>query len=497
MPVLDTIDLSVSELSFTLRKTLECAFRSVRVRGELGRVSRPSSGHIYLDLKDEKSIISGIIWKGKAIELTCQPEEGLEVVVSGRLTTYPGQSRYQIIVNTLELAGAGALMALLEERRNKLRAEGLFNDDRKKSLPSMPKVIAVLTSPTGAVIRDILHRISDRFPCFVLVWPVCVQGKSCSAEVTNGIERLNALPSDGELPKPDLIIVARGGGSLEDLWGFNDESIVRAVSDSNVPLISAVGHETDWTLIDYVADWRAPTPTAAAEKAVPVRIELEVYLVNLSERLNDTILRFLERCHLDRCSAARGLMSYNTLIMFPQRKFDEVLARAYQASFYSKERKKFYLNKYNTLLSKRTLTHLIEENTFRLNELSANRKHSLSHLILLKKTDYKAIAYQISAYSTLERKKRTLQSFECQPNISIKTLISDQKDKLIVVYRLFNNLNYSNVLSRGYAVIYGSDNRPISRVKSVVSGQVLTIEMFDGKLNVVAEKEISEISRIS
>ncbi len=264
-------ELTVSELSQSIKRSLEDTFGYVRVRGEVGRVSRPGSGHVYLDLKDDKAVLAAVIWKGTAGRLRFFPEQGMEVVVSGRITTFPGQSKYQIVIETLEPAGEGALMALLEERKKKLTAEGLFDEARKKPLPFLPAVIGVVTSPTGAVIRDILHRLADRFPRHVLVWPVRVQGESCAAEVAAGIAGFNALQRGGPIPRPDLLIVARGGGSLEDLWGFNEEVVVRAAAASDIPLISAVGHETDWTLIDYAADWRAPTPTAAAERAVPVQ----------------------------------------------------------------------------------------------------------------------------------------------------------------------------------------------------------------------------------
>ena len=270
----NVVEFSVSEISSALKRTLEDTFGHVRVRGELGRVSRPASGHVYLDLKDDRAVLSGVIWKGTASRMRIQPEQGLEVVATGRITTFAGQSKYQIVIDSLEPAGAGALMALLEERRKKLSAEGLFDEDRKRELPYLPAVIGVVTSPTGAVIRDILHRLSDRFPRHVLVWPVRVQGETSAREVANGIRGFNGFDAGGELPRPDLIIVARGGGSLEDLWGFNEEEVVRAAADSTIPLVSAVGHETDWTLLDYAADWRAPTPTAAAERAVPVRSEL-------------------------------------------------------------------------------------------------------------------------------------------------------------------------------------------------------------------------------
>ena len=265
-------EFTVSELAGALKKVVEGTFPLVRLRGEVGRVSRASSGHTYFDLKDDRAVISAVAWKGA--RLTARPEEGLEVVATGRLTTFPGQSRYQIVVEDLAHAGAGALLAQLEARRRRLADEGLFDPARKRPIPYLPDVIGVVTSPQGAVIRDILHRLRDRFPRHVLVWPVAVQGPACPGEVARAVQGFNALPPGGPIPRPDLLIVARGGGSVEDLWGFNDEAVVRAVAASLIPVISAVGHETDTTLVDFAADLRAPTPTAAAEMAVPVRLEL-------------------------------------------------------------------------------------------------------------------------------------------------------------------------------------------------------------------------------
>ncbi|MBF9059972.1 exodeoxyribonuclease VII large subunit, partial [Rhodobacterales bacterium HKCCSP123] len=268
-------EFTVSEISGAVKRAIESGFSRVRVRGEVGRLSRPRSGHVYLDLKDDRSVLASVIWKGVADRLAHPPEEGMEVIATGRLTTFAGQSKYQLVIEDLRPAGAGALMAMLERRRATLAAEGLFDEGRKQPLPFLPQVIGVVTSPSGAVIRDILHRLRDRFPRHVLIWPVAVQGEKCAPEVARAIRGFNALPeTGGPVPRPDLLIVARGGGSLEDLWGFNEEAVVRAAADSAIPLISAVGHETDTTLIDFASDWRAPTPTAAAERAVPVRLDL-------------------------------------------------------------------------------------------------------------------------------------------------------------------------------------------------------------------------------
>lgn len=277
---------SVSELAFALKRTLEDAYGFVRLRGELSKVTHHSNGHVYLTIKDERAAIDGVVWKGSVKNLSIRPQQGMEVVVTGKITTYPAGSRYQMVIETMEAAGVGALLAQLERLKAKLQGEGLFDPARKQPLPTMPAVVGVITSPTGAVIRDILHRIRDRWPCRVIVWPVVVQGDAAAGQVAGAIARFNAMAPDGPVPRPDVLIVARGGGSVEDLWAFNDEALARAVAAGTIPLISAVGHETDTTLIDFVSDRRAPTPTAAAEMATPVLPELRAYLGDLSARLH-------------------------------------------------------------------------------------------------------------------------------------------------------------------------------------------------------------------
>ncbi len=300
--------LTISELLSRLRATVEGAFEYVRVRAEISRPTRAPSGHLYFTLKDERSTLAAVCWKTVARNLAIQPEEGLEVICSGKLTIYPGQSKYQIVVSQMELAGEGALLKQLEERRRRLAAEGLFADDRKKPLPQMPSVIGVVTSPTGAVIRDILHRLHDRFGVHVLVWGTLVQGQNAAPQIAAAIRGFDAMPADRELPRPDVVIVARGGGSLEDLWAFNEESVVRSVADCTIPVISAIGHETDTTLIDYASDLRAPTPTAAAELAVPVQVELAARLNEGQARLQRAVSRRLEVAGELLRSSARALL---------------------------------------------------------------------------------------------------------------------------------------------------------------------------------------------
>ena len=298
---------SVSELAFALKRTLEEAYGFVRLRAELSKVTHHASGHVYLTLKDDKAALDGVVWKGSVRGLSVRPEQGLEVIVTGRITTFPAGSRYQIVIETMEAAGVGALLAQLERLKQKLAAEGLFETSRKQRLPSMPAVVGVITSPTGAVIRDILHRIRDRWPCRVVVWPVVVQGDAAAGQVAAAVRGFNAMTPGGPVPRPDILIVARGGGSVEDLWAFNDEALARTVAESSIPLISAVGHETDTTLIDFVSDRRAPTPTAAAEMATPVLSELKALTADYDRRLATAGGRLIEDRRSRLTGAARGL----------------------------------------------------------------------------------------------------------------------------------------------------------------------------------------------
>jgi exodeoxyribonuclease VII large subunit len=316
-------ELTVSELANALKRTVEDRFGLVRVRGEISGLKIAASGHAYLALKDDAAVLDGVMWKGSVNMLRFRPEDGLDVICTGKLTTYPGRSKYQIIIDRMEPAGVGALMALLEERKRKLAAEGLFDAHRKKPIPYLPKKIGIITSPTGAVIRDILHRLSDRFPRDVLLWPVLVQGESAAAQIAAAIAGFDTMGVD----KPDVLIVARGGGSVEDLWAFNEEVVLRAVAACSIPLISAVGHETDTTLIDYVADLRAPTPTAAAEMAVPVRVELRTKTASLNLRLQRALTKNTEQKKLMVQVLARALPRLSDLIGLKQQRFDDVAGR--------------------------------------------------------------------------------------------------------------------------------------------------------------------------
>ena len=318
---------SITEISQLLKRTVEDRFGYVRLRGELSGVKRAASGHFYCALKDEGAVIDGVMWKGNAQRLNFRAEDGLEVIATGKLTTYPGRSKYQIVIDSLELAGEGALLALLEKTRARLAAEGLFAPERKRALPFLPRVIGVVTSPTGAVIRDILHRLADRFPSHVLVWPVLVQGQGAAEQVAAAVRGFSALAPGGPVPRPDLVIVARGGGSIEDLWSFNEEVVVRAIADCTIPIISAVGHETDTTLADFAADRRAPTPTAAAEMAVPVRADLAFTLTDLGARQQRAVWRPLELGRERLAARARLLPRPEALVQAQAQRLDDLADR--------------------------------------------------------------------------------------------------------------------------------------------------------------------------
>ena len=436
-------EFSVSELSQALKRTLEDGFSHVRVRAELSRVSRPASGHCYFDLKDDRAVISAVIWKGNLSRLKIQPEQGLEVIITGRVTTFPGQSKYQIIVETMEPAGAGALMALLEERKKKLAAEGLFDEARKRPIPFLPQVIGVITSPTGAVIRDILHRLADRFPRHVLVWPVRVQGETSAQEVARAIQGFNELPLDGEIPRPDLLIVARGGGSIEDLWGFNEEIVVRAAAQSAIPLISAVGHETDTTLIDFASDLRSPTPTAAAERAVPVRAELQANIADLALRLARARTRLFEDRRQRLIAAARGLPKPDDLLALARQRHDGAAGRLTQA-------------------------------------LKANTQHH--------RAEFGRIGARLSFQPLnlrLNNENERISRHSQQLQKSMKRLLERQHERLTQTGKFLNSLSYQSVLARGFALVRGPDGVIRSATNSATQ---VTIEFADGKRAAKLEK---------
>ncbi|MBU1174530.1 MAG: exodeoxyribonuclease VII large subunit [Alphaproteobacteria bacterium] len=431
-------EYSVSDLSNAVKRALEEGFDHVRVRGEVGRLSRPGSGHLYFDLKDENAVISAVAWKGVAARWRFQPEQGLEVIVTGRLTTFPGQSKYQIIVETVEPAGIGALMALLEERRKKLAAEGLFDAARKKELPYLPRVIGVVTSPTGAVIRDILHRLADRFPTHVLVWPVRVQGESAAAEIAAAIRGFNALPDDGPIKRPELLIVGRGGGSVEDLWSFNEEVVVRAAAESLIPLISAVGHETDVTLIDYAADRRAPTPTGAAEMAVPVRGELIASVEDLGIRQRQALRRATAGLK-DRLRAAeRGLPRPLDLLATARQRLDLAASRLTAGLAGAAAQKAVMLARLDSRLAPRLLS-----------QQTAIRRDRLS-------------------------------GFALRLTPAFGRVLGQRRDRLTGLGKLVDSLSYRNVLRRGFALVTGPDGQLVRSAAALADGDSVSIGFSDG-----------------
>ncbi|GGE91083.1 exodeoxyribonuclease VII large subunit [Stappia taiwanensis] len=483
-------EYSVSEISGAIKRTMEDTFGHVRVRGELGRISRPASGHIYLDLKDANAVIAGVVWRGQAKRLKIQPEQGLEVIASGKITTFPGQSKYQLVIDTLEPAGVGALMALLEERRKKLAAEGLFDAARKRPLPGLPRVIGVVTSPSGAVIRDILHRISDRFPLHVLVWPARVQGETSGQEVANGIAGFNRLTPGGQIPRPDLIIVARGGGSLEDLWGFNDEIVVRAAAASDIPLISAVGHETDWTLIDHAADLRAPTPTGAAEFAVPVRSELLASLDDLSRRQISGLLRLIASRRTELRAAAAALPAPRDLLALPRQRFDnggERLAPALRAGLRDHRGRYFAAaGRLSPHVLRRTLTVLGD----RLAQFDRQVRRAL-----VTGTDQRRHALTAASRGlTPDRLARTLAlSRERLGGLAARAerahgqRLATERARLDATTKLLDSLSYKNVLARGYALVRDADGQPVRSASGIAAGSALSVEFGDAsRLDVMA-----------
>jgi len=476
-------EYSVSEISGALKRMVEDTFGHVRVRGEVSGYRGPhSSGHAYFALKDERARIEAVIWKGTFSRLRFKPEEGMEVIATGKLTTYPGSSKYQIVIESIEPAGAGALMALLEERRKKLAAEGLFDAGRKQLIPHMPKVVGVVTSPTGAVIRDIIHRITDRFPLHVIVWPVRVQGETTGAEVSAAVAGFNALPEGGPIPRPDVLIVARGGGSLEDLWGFNDEAVVRAVADSDIPVISAVGHETDWTLIDHAADMRAPTPTGAAEMAVPVKAELEATVASLSARLKACISRSTERKRDRLRACARALPSADQLLAMPRRHFDEVASRLDRGFEVLVERKRARLK--NARISPATLRHRLAE-AGRLLSRMGERLPACTGAYLRQRRydlDRRAARLRLEPIETTARTARErLAGLASRKDRAFDVRGRQWRERLSASSRMLGSLSYTNVLARGFALVRDETGQPVTRGAGVRPGDRLEIEFADRK----------------
>lgn len=450
--------LSVSEISNSIKRELETRFDRVRVRGEISGLKRAASGHIYMSLKDENAVLSVICWRGQASKLSVDPQDGLEVIVTGRITSYPGRSNYQIVIDSMEIAGEGALLKLLEERKKKLASEGLFADERKRVIPFLPEVIGVVTSPTGAVIRDIMHRLSDRFPRHVLVWPVLVQGEGAADQIARAIDGFNALDPNGDIPRPDTLIVARGGGSLEDLWAFNEEVVVRAAANSKIPLISAVGHETDTTLIDFASDRRAPTPTAAAEMAVPVRAELIGEVQNIGRRIYAGANRLMGERRMQIEALARGLPDPRRLIEEKTQRLDDRVERMRNAM-------KGYLR----------------HQTSELSELSARLPHPKQQILLAShqlsslSDRFEGVGEQIVPVRQFEMDK--LDSGRRMASATALRL-ERAKNEITSLDRVLEGVSYKNVLKRGFSVVRGADGNVLT-ASDISDGTKLDIEFAD------------------
>lgn len=452
-------EISVSELSQRLKRTIEDRFGYVRVRGELSKVTVAKSGHLYTALKDDSAVLDSVCWKGTLQRLSIRPEEGMDVVCTGRLTTYPGRSNYQLIIESMELAGQGALLKMLEERRKKLAAEGLFDESRKQPIPYLPRRIGVVTSPTGAVIRDILHRLSDRFPVHVIVWPVMVQGAGAAQQVTAAINGFNTLPENSPY-RPDVLIVARGGGSIEDLMPFNDESVVRAAAASRIPLISAVGHETDTTLIDYASDLRAPTPTGAAEKAVPVLADLRQTHRDLSARLDDALRRRFDTDKRALVALARALPDPRRLLDMRQQQFDHVTLRLDGALTAFMTQKSAKLAQLAAGITPLALRHMIARAADMLQNLH-NRQTRIATTLVEPRQE------RLGVLS--ERLARAGQ-----------TLLPARQDKLASLSALLEAMSFNRVLERGFALVTDKNGKPVTSAKTLTSGDAVTLRLKDG-----------------
>ncbi len=438
-PASNLPELSVSELAHRIKAVVEDQFGLVRVRGEISKLTRPASGHLYLTLKDERAVLEAVCWRGTLGRIGAMPQEGAEVVCVGRLTTYPGRSQYQLVIERIELAGVGALMALLDQRRRTLAAEGLFAAERKRPLPYLPAVVGVITSPTGAVIHDILHRLRERFPRHVLLWPVAVQGAGAAEQVAAAIAGFNRLSPRGAPPRPDVLIVARGGGSIEDLWAFNEEIVVRAAAASNIPLISAVGHETDTTLIDFAADRRAPTPTAAAEMAVPVRLDLMADVAALAQRLDGGVRRWLGERRTGLTALARGLRGPRQALHLATQRLDDIGLRL-----------------------PRALAAAVRARAARLGAAAAGLRPRLLRRDLV------------------ERRRRLDDVAHALPR-AWRRGFKESVTALGERGRVLESVSYRRTLERGFAVVRAQGGRPIVAAADARPGLAVAIEFKDGR----------------
>ncbi len=462
-------EFSVTELSGAIRRTMEDAFGRVRVRGEIAGFRGPSaSGHVYFALKDTNARIEAVIWKGVFSRLKAYVEEGLEVIATGKVTTFAGSSKYQIVIDELEPAGAGALLMQLEERKKRLAAEGLFASERKKAIPFLPDVIGVITSPTGAVIRDILHRLADRFPRHVIVWPVRVQGETSAEEVRRAVIGFNALTHDDEITRPDVLIVARGGGSLEDLWGFNDEALARAVADSEIPLISAVGHETDTTLIDFVSDLRAPTPTAAAERAVPVRAELLLNIDEFGLRLRNAVHRSLERKKAALQGLGRGLPQPESLLAPQRQRLDFAAARLPSAARQSLDQKLRRLAVLQQRLSAQSPAARLARFGERLTGLETRLKTALATRLSRETQE-------------IARRRDRLPALETRLETAFRNGLMRRRALVEARFAQLQLLGHHSVLARGYAVVRDGAGKTVRSASVAANEALLNIIFSDGE----------------
>jgi exodeoxyribonuclease VII large subunit len=476
-PPTNVIEFTVSELSFALKRMVEDNYEHVRVRGEIsGFKGAVGSGHCYLTLKDERACLDAVIWKTTFQRLRFKPEEGLEMVATGRLTTFPSRSRYQIVIEHLEPAGEGALMALLEERRKRLAAEGLFDAARKKAIPYLPRVIGVVTSPTGAVIRDILHRLRDRFPSHVLVWPVRVQGDGAAEEIAAAVHGFNAIMPGARVARPDLLIVARGGGSIEDLWAFNEEIAVRAVAASGIPVIAAVGHETDWTLIDHAADLRAPTPTGAAEMAVPVRAELLAATRELVSRHQLAHRRGMDGRRRDYVALCRALPTLDELFALRRQKLDEVAGRLARSLGTEVAKKRAAFANTRLRLSPPLLLRTIAVRRERLGTFSGRARQAGSHRLRESGRAFRALAPRHDV-------------------AGVDRIVARQRQRFEQYARLLRSYSYEAVLDRGFALVRDAAGEPVRSPEQVAAGDALAIRVAKGEISAIVSDSRSKTPR--
>ena len=477
-------EFSVSEIAGTVRRLIEGEMSYVRVRGEVGRVTLARSGHLYFDLKDDKSVLSCMSWKGQVPGLGTMPEEGMEVIAEGKMTASGFSSKFALNAVRVAVAGEGALMAMLERRKKKLAAEGLFDDSRKQPLPYLPEIIGVVTSPQGAVIRDILHRLRDRFPRKVLIWPVAVQGEACAPQVAAAIRGFNALTPGGALPRPDLLIVARGGGSIEDLWGFNEEVVARAAAESQIPLISAVGHETDTTLIDFTSDKRAPTPTAAAELAVPVRLDLMAWVDQQDARMSRAIGNSVRRRKEKLRDLIRVLPRVDAMLNEPRQRLDradEALPRALRQTV---ERREAKLSEFARALRPATLRTRLKSEDTRLNEWSRRLGPALIRGVERRRDRVNALQLRSAPIAQkLDRQRKEFKALAPKLETAFRARIAREADKIDALDRVRRSIGYEETLRRGYSVVRAGE-AIVTGADAAKSSPSLEIQFRDGRVTV-------------